>query len=134
MKRIIPIIIGTLAITACGGTKTVYVDKTDAPETTAKVVKTTDAPIATPAPTLPAWSEEDEFLYDVESSYGGVIYVDDQQMIDTARTVCDGLLSGMSGNEVVWAITNAGGDSDLVIAVVAAAVANFCPSQMYKFG
>lgn len=54
MKRIIPIIIGTLAITACGGTRTVYVDTTEAPETTVKVVKTTDAPIATPAPTTQA--------------------------------------------------------------------------------
>lgn len=133
MKKIIITTATLLALTACGS-KTVYVTDTEAPNTTVKVTKTTDAPVTTPAPTLPAWSEEDEFLYDVESSYGGVIYVDDQTMIDTARTVCDGLLSGMSGNEVVWAITNAGGDSDLVIAVVAAAVANFCPSQMYKFG
>jgi len=39
MKRIIPIIIGTLAFTACGGSTTV------APTTTIKVVKTTVAPI-----------------------------------------------------------------------------------------
>ena len=135
MKRIIPIIIGTLAITACGGTKTVYVNTTEAPDTTVKVVKTTDAPIATPAPTQPpvAWTEEDEFLYDIETSYYGTIYVSDYEMISTGRLVCDSLLSGMSGQEVIWAVVEAGGDTDFVTTVVSSAVVNFCPSQIYKF-
>lgn len=134
MKRIIPIIIGTLAITACGGTRTVYVDTTEAPETTVKVVKTTDAPIATPAPTTQApWTEEDEFLYDIESQYYGTIYVSDYEMISTGRLVCDSLLGGMSGQEVIWAVVQAGGDTEFVTTVVSSAVVNFCPSQIYKF-
>ena len=134
MKRIIPIIIGTLAITACGGTRTVYVNTTEAPDTTVKVVKTTDAPIATPAPTTQApWTEEDEFLYDIESQYYGTIYVSDYEMISTGRLVCDSLLSGMSGQEVIWAVVQAGGDTEFVTTVVSSAVVNFCPSQIYKF-
>ena len=134
MKRIIPIIIGTLAITACGGTRTVYVNTTEAPETTVKVVKTTDAPIATPAPTTQApWTEEDEFLYDIETSYYGTIYVSDYEMISTGRLVCDSLLGGMSGQEVIWAVVQAGGDTEFVTTVVSSAVVNFCPSQIYKF-
>ena len=134
MKRIIPIIIGTLAITACGGTRTVYVNTTEAPDTTVKVVKTTDAPIATPAPTTQApWTEEDEFLYDIESQYYGTIYVSDYEMISTGRLVCDSLLGGMSGQEVIWAVVQAGGDTEFVTTVVSSADVNFCPSQMYKF-
>lgn len=51
MKRLA--ILGVLILAACGGTKTIYVTDTEvpnSPETTEKVAKTTDAPIATPAP------------------------------------------------------------------------------------
>jgi hypothetical protein len=133
MKRLTPIIIGALALTACGGTRTVYVDKTDAPDTTVKVVKTTDAPIATPAPTQAPWTEEDEFIYDIESNYSGTIYVSRSEMIETGRIVCESLLDGMTGQEVVWAIENAGGDLEFVQLVALSAVANFCTSQVYKF-
>ena len=134
MKRLVTISAIALAITACGGTRTVYVDTTEAPETTVKVVKTTDAPIATPAPTTQApWTEEDEFLYDIESQYYGTIYVSDYEMISTGRLVCDSLLGGMSGQEVIWAVVQAGGDTEFVTTVVSSAVVNFCPSQIYKF-
>jgi hypothetical protein len=124
----------TLALIGCGGTRTVYVNTTEAPDTTVKVVKTTDAPIATPAPTTQApWTEEDEFLYDIESQYYGTIYVSDYEMISTGRLVCDSLLGGMSGQEVIWAVVQAGGDTEFVTTVVSSAVVNFCPSQIYKF-
>jgi hypothetical protein len=113
----------------------VYVTDTEvpnSPETTVKVVKTTDAPIATPAPE-PVYTEEDEFIYDIESNYSGTIYVGRDQMIETGRVVCQSLLDGMSGQEVVWAIENAGGDLEFVQLVALSAVANFCPSQAYKF-
>jgi len=124
---------GLSLIAACGGTRTVYVDKTDAPDTTTKVVKTTDAPIATPAPTQAPWTEEDELIYDIESNYPGTIYVSRSQMIETGRIVCESLLDGMTGQEVVWAIENAGGELEFVQLVALSAVANFCPSQVYKF-
>ena len=135
MKRLATLATVALALTACGGTRTVYVNTTDAPDTTVKVVKTTDAPIATPAPTLPPvqWTAEDEFLYDIETNYYGTIYVSDYEMISTGQLVCDSLLGGMSGEEVVWAVVQAGGDTEFVATVVASAVANFCPSQSWKF-
>ena len=135
MKKIITLTaFAALALTACGETRTVYVNTTDAPDTTVKVVKTTDAPIATPAPTTQApWTEEDEFLYDIESQYYGTIYVSDYEMISTGRLVCDSLLGGMSGQEVIWAVVQAGGDTEFVTTVVSSAVVNFCPSQIYKF-
>lgn len=136
MKKIIIATSILLTLTACGS-KTVYVTSTEvpnSPETTVKVVKTTDAPIATPAPTTQApWTEEDEFIYDIESNYSGTIYVGRDQMIETGRVVCQYLLDGMSGQEVVWAIENAGGELELVQLVALSAVANFCPSQAYKF-
>jgi hypothetical protein len=127
MKTKLIIGLGALALTACGGTKTVYVERTDAP------AKTTDAPIATPAPTQAPWTEEDEFIYDIESNYSGTIYVGRYEMIETGRIVCDSLLDGMTGQEVVWAIESAGGDLEFVQLVALSAVANFCPSQIYKF-
>lgn len=131
----ISIAVAALALAGCGGTRTVYVNTTEAPDTTVKVVKTTDAPIATPAPTLPpvTWTVEDEFLFDIEASYYGTIYVSDYEMIETGRLVCDALLSGSTGEEVVWAIVGAGGDTEFITTVVASAVTNFCPSQAYKF-
>jgi hypothetical protein len=132
--RKIAFAVALLGLTACGGTRTVYVDKTDAPETTVKVVKTTDAPVTTPAPTTQApWTEEDEFLYDIETNYFGTIYVSEYEMISTGRIVCDSLLGGMSGSDVIWAIVGAGGDTEFITTVVSSAVVNFCPSQAYKF-
>jgi len=135
MKRLIPIIIGTLALVGCGS-KTVYITSTEAPDTTVKVVKTTDAPIATSAPE-PVYSDEDEFIYDVETGYGHTIYLEDQDMIDAGNATCDALRSGSAASEVLGAITSsADGDSDiedLLVNVVASAVVNFCPEQQYKF-
>jgi hypothetical protein len=135
MKKIIIGACALIALTACGGTKTVYVTDTEVPNSPEKtVVKTTDAPVATPAPTTQApWTEEDEFIYDIESNYPTTIYVTRSQMIETGRIVCDYLLDGMTGQEVVWAIENAGGDLEFVQLVALSAVANFCPSQIYKF-
>ena len=135
MKRIIPIIIGTLVLVGCGS-KTVYVTSTEAPDTTVKVVKTTDAPIATPAPE-PVYTDEDEFIYDINTSYDNTIYLEDQDMIDAGRATCDALRSGSSAYETISAIaSSAGGDPDieeLLTSVVASAIINFCPDQQYKF-
>jgi hypothetical protein len=138
MKRLIPIIIGTLALVGCGS-KTVYVTSTDAPNTTVKVTKTTDAPIATSAPTQPpvAWSDEEEFIADIYNENTGPIYLEDQDLIDTGYAVCDGLRSGMTGYDALDAIVSSSeGDTaveELLINVTASAVVNFCPEQAYKF-
>lgn len=140
MKRILTLTIGALALVACGS-KTVYITQ-EAPTTTVKVTKTTDAPIATPAPSdtyAPpvTWTAEDEFISDVEMGYDNTIYLQDQDMIDAGRATCDALQSGSSAYDVLSAITSsADGDSnieELLGTVVASAVVNFCPEQSYKF-
>ena len=135
MKRLIPIIIGTLVLVGCGS-KTVYVTSTEAPDTTVKVTKTTDAPIATSAPE-PVYSDEEEFIYDIYSETSDPIYLEDQDMIDTGYVVCDGLRSGMSGYDALDAIVSSSGGiasvEELLTSVVASAVVNFCPEQAYKF-
>jgi hypothetical protein len=127
--------VALLALTACGS-KTYYVTSTDAPTTTVKVVKTTDAPIATPAPE-PVYTDEDEFIYDINTSYDNTIYLEDQDMIDAGRATCDALRSGSSAYETISAIaSSADGDPDieeLLTSVVASAIINFCPDQQYKF-
>ena len=140
MTRKLLLVLGlSLALVACGS-KTYYVTSTEAPnspETTEKVVKTTDAPIATSAPE-PVYTDEDEFIYDIETSYDKYIYVSDEQMIDTGYATCAALRSGSSGYDVLNSIINsADGDADsedfLTSVVVASAVINFCPEQEYKF-
>lgn len=130
MKRVIPIIIGTLALASCGGTKTVYVESTDAPDTTVKVVKTTDAPIATTPPVV--WTAEDEFLFDIKSTVS-VIGVSDYDLISTGNLVCDSLRNGATAADVIMAIVGVGYQQDFLIAVSASAVLNFCPDQQWKF-
>jgi len=137
MKKITTITIALLALTACGS-KTYYVNSTEvpnSPETTAKVVKTTDAPIATAAPST--WSDEDEFIADVNNGYSRPIYLEDSDMIEAAYGVCDALRNGGTAYDVLDAITSsAEGNTDieeLLATVVAAGVVNFCPEQQYKF-
>ena len=138
MKKIIIATSILLTLTACGS-KTVYVTSTEAPDTTVKVVKTTDAPIATPAPTqAPAvWNDQDEFISDIKSSYCKYISVSDEQMIYTGYATCAALRTGSSGYDVLNSIINsADGDADsedFLTSVVASAVINFCPEQEYKF-
>lgn len=123
-------IVGALALTACGGTKTVYVVNTDAPDTTVKVTtpQTTDAPIAT-APVITA---EDEFIFDIENSYGP-IYMDEREVIDVGRTTCTTLRNGATASDIILAIGSVDGDREFVVVVVASAVTNLCPDQAYKF-
>lgn len=137
MKKSI-FVVALLALTACGS-KTVYVTSTEvpnSPETTEKVVKTTDAPIATSAPE-PVYTDEDEFIYDIETSYDKYISVSDEQMIETGYATCDALWSGSTGYDVLNSIiSSANGDADIedfLTSVVASAVINFCPDQQYKF-
>ena len=140
MTRKLLLVLGLpLALVACGS-KTYYVTDTEvpnSPETTVKVVKTTDAPIATPAPTVPSYTSEDEFIYDIETSYGSYISVSDQDMIETGYATCESLWSGSTGYDVLNSIiSSADGDADIeefLTSVVASAVINFCPDQQYKF-
>jgi len=134
VKTKLIIALGALALTACGGTKTVYVANTDAPDTTTKVVKTTDAPIATPAPSL---SDEDLFLLGVYSSNTNPVYVDDETLIETGYATCLAFDGGATLEEVaVIAVTQAGGDDrilELLASITASAVYYLCPQHAWMF-
>lgn len=132
MKRKV-LAIGLLALTACGGTTTekiVYMPATDAPTTTVRVVKTTDAPIA-------AYSDDDVFLSSVRDLYGSYIGVPDQDVIDAGRGTCETLRAGATAQDVAdSANESADGDYDiynLLSSVIASAVVTYCPDQQYKF-
>ena len=124
----------TISLAACGGTKTVYVVNTDAPDTTTKVVKTTDAPIATPAPTLPpaTWTAEDEFLFDIKNTVG-FVGVSDYDLLDTGYMVCTTLQGGATATDVVIAISSVGYEQEFLTALTSSAVLNLCPDQLWKF-
>ncbi len=131
MKRLL--IISLLCLAACGGTTTervVYMPATDAPTTTVRVVKTTDAPIA-------SYSDDDTFLASVRDLYSGYIPVTDQDMIDAGHATCDALQTGSTAQDVVDAANNsADGDYDtydFLSSVIAAAVVTYCPDQQWKF-
>lgn len=144
MKKIIALTSIALALTACGS-KTVYVVTTDAPDTTVKVTKTTDAPNTTDAPiatapntTLtPSWSVEDEFILDIEQGYDDTIYLSDAELIDAGNAVCGALQNGATAYDVLNQIAESSeGDADIELfltAVSASAIINFCPEQEYKF-
>lgn len=131
MKRLL--IISLLGLTACGSTTTervVYMPATDAPTTTVRVVKTTDAPIA-------SYSDDDAFLSNVRDLYGSYLGVPDQDVIDAGRATCDNLRAGGTAQDVAdSANESADGDYDiynLLSSVVAAAVFTYCPEQKWKF-
>ena len=116
---------GALALTACGGTKTVYVVETPESTTTTEVAKTTEPPIA-------EWTEEDEFIYDIETNYG-TIYVPHSDLIDAGYMVCDALREGATATDVYAALASLGDGSTFGIAIVGSAVVNFCPEFEWKF-
>lgn len=132
MKKRIIMLGALFTLASCGGTKTVYVVNTDAPDTTVKISTTTDAPIAiAPAP-APVYTVEDEFIFDIENSYGQ-IYMDEQELITVGRTTCSTLRGGATADDIYMAINSVTGDQEFVIVVVASAITNFCPEQSYKF-
>jgi hypothetical protein len=128
-RKVAIVAIATVSLAACGGTKTVYVVSTDAPDTTTNVVKTTDAPIAT-SPT-DYWSDEDEFIADIEYSYGPIL-IPDSDVIDAGYLVCQTLQGGATSRDVFAALLTLD-DPTFATAIVASAVINFCPEQQWKF-
>lgn len=136
MKRTVAVMGALLAFSACGGTKTVYVTNTEAPDTTTKSIATTDAPRQTVpmtmAPPVSRWTyAEEEFFFDIENNYGP-IYMDKQELVDTGQMTCTALRAGATGDDIITAIMSSGG-YEFVVTVVASAVANFCPDQAWKF-
>jgi hypothetical protein len=132
MKKIIAITVLACGLVACGS-KTVYINTTEAPDTTVKVVKTTDAPATTPAPTLPpvTWTAEDEFLFDIKNSVG-YVGVSDYDLLDTGYMVCQTLRNGATAQDLLLAIAGVGYEQEFLVALSASAVLNLCPDQAWK--
>lgn len=129
MKKIA--IAALLFLAACGGTKTIYVVNTDAPDTSApKRASTTDAPIAV-APSSGFSAAEEMFLFAIESNYG-TIYMDKRELIETGRMTCTALRNGATAYDIYDAILGVG-EQEFIIVVVASAISNFCPEQTWKF-
>ncbi len=128
-KYVVALGAAVLTISACGSTeKIVYMP---APE--AQVAPT--QPPQTYAPSLN--NKERTFLSDVRDLYQGVIYVEDQLVIDAGYETCDLFRMGYTLQDVIDVLNESarGDDSiyELLSSVVAAAVFNFCPEQEYKF-
>lgn len=118
----------TAMLAACGGTKTVYVVNTDAPDTTVKKSpETTEAP----TPTLPPWTPEDEFIFDIENSYG-LVYLPDSDLFETGYLVCSTLRGGASASDIVLVLATLD-QPELAVAITTSAVLNLCPDQLWKF-
>lgn len=118
-----------LMVSACGGNdRIVYMPTPEAQYTS------TQAP-PTYSPSLS--SSERALLSDVRDLYGGVIYAEDQLVIDAAYETCRLFRDGMTLQDVIDVLNeSAQGDSsvyELLSAVVVAAVFNFCPEQEYRF-
>lgn len=128
MKKVIAL--AALTLTSCGGhttEKIVYMPATDAP---VKSSTTTDAPVTVP---VPVYTAEDEFIFDIETSYGPIL-MDKDEVIGVGYSTCAFLRQGGTSDDLMWAMqsASAGGGEDFIIAVVASAITNFCPDQAWK--
>jgi len=133
--------IGLLALTACGGTKTVYVTSTEppksetAPETTVRIT-TTDAPIAI-APSDSLSYSKRQYVNYVYSLFDGVIVLSDEELVSIGDAICGAMDSGFSLEMVVNVIVaeypymNAEGQ-EFVSAVIASAIYNICPQHEWQ--
>ena len=142
MKLKSALAIGLLGLTACGGTKTVYVvntepEQTEAPETTVRVT-TTDAPIAV-APSDEPYRNSDEriFLASFHSMYTGYLVLNDEELLNLGYTMCGAMDNGYSLETVVNAIiyeypNMSQQDQDFVSAVLASAIINLCPQHEWQ--
>ncbi len=139
MNRLIPIIIGTLAITACGS-KTYYVTNTEAPNTSVEVVNTNETPDATLAVEPLPKSGEDmflEYMYDEQSYF---IYqppkTSDSQMLETANMSCGYLQDGsLDITDIVDAMVGEADNAetqDFFASLLFGAINYLCPDQMWQ--
>lgn len=145
MKKIVvisAICLTGIGITACGKTETVYIEKsTTTPATTDTPTSTPETTYQTlpaePAPAEPAWTVEDEYLWDIKSQHGTAL-VDDTTLIETGYIVCDTLRAGVPIEQVALTlIQSSQGNYQIqqyLTTVVASAIVNLCPEQQYQIG
>ena len=139
MNRFIPIIIGTLAITACGS-KTYYVTNTEAPNSSVEVVNTTDAPKAPQTVATPSNSDEDmflEYMYQEQSFFiNQPPKTSDSQMLETANMCCEYLQDGsLDITQIVDAMVGEADNletQDFFASLLFGAINYLCPDQMWQ--
>lgn len=126
MKKALAIAVATLGLAACTKTETVYVPATE-PATTAAPTTT----LTTLPPSDYYNSTEQLFVGFVYDQYSGVIYISDQDLIDTGYAVCDALDAGVSPYAIVnEMVTAASGDDSttlLLTIVTGGATGILCP-------
>jgi len=134
MKRLAATVALALSTAACS--TTVSAPTSLAPLETNGVPKTTDAPIATPAPevTISESTRNALFINNIEGTIGTPVY-DEAGAIETGYMICDVLRTGSGTLEDVMDIVlaNSTTDSDLLLltAVTASALTNLCPDMSY---
>lgn len=143
MKKLL-IVASLIFVTACGS-KTYYITET-VPATDAKSTTTTSKPPRTTAPkpvytTQPNYGssyDEEMFVQSVYDLYPGVIYLADEDLIETGRMTCTSLRSGLTGDQLMQVLVESSGYDqsllDLLSALAASAIVWFCPDQAWKIG
>ena len=147
MKKIAVLSALTIALTACGGQKTVYVVDSlpeDLRTTEVDTVPQTTSPRPTTTvqqyiPPSSSFSYDERLYLDgVRSLYLGYIYLTDYDLVDMAYVICDTLDSGISLESLITIIASeissyASSDTvDFVTAIMASAIINICPRHQWQ--
>lgn len=127
-KAIIGIATSIIAISACGETRTIVVEKT-VPDTVQEETTTTEKYI----PETTAWmSPEDTYIENI-------IYYDPslinqfgkQWLLDLGYTSCNAIDEGMSLYDLLDMTTETGTDPKTIGFLVGEAIRNFCPENQW---
>ncbi len=134
MKRLTATL--ALALATVGCTVAQSSPSTMAPLETNGVPKTTDAPVATPAPpvTLSESTRHAIFINDIEGTIQEPVY-DEQGAIETGYMICDVLRTGAGTLEEVMDIvldqSSTSDDLLFLTALTASALTTLCPEMAY---
>lgn len=128
MKKAIIITASIIALSACGETRTVVVEKT-VPDTVQEETTTTEKYI--PETTIRLSPEEvymDNIMYYDRSL---INQFGKQWLLDLAHTSCDAIDEGMSLYDLVDMASRTGADVETVGFLVGEAIRNFCPENQW---
>ena len=139
MKRLGPIIIGAIVLTACSN-KTIYVTTTDAPDASVELAKTSDSPSASETKAPRPLTDEElflEYMYDDQSDYiNQTPGTSESLMLETAKMSCGGLRDGsLDMTELVDALVQSADtpeSANFFAALIGGAVSLLCPDQMWQ--
>jgi len=127
------IAIATITLLSSCGKETVYITQPAPTEP-----KSSNTVAQTYPDTYSSSSSADQgFLDGIKAIHDGPVYVPDSDLLETGYIVCDGLRSGLTGDDAInTMIESSEGDQDtyeFLATITAAAVTFLCPDQSYKF-